>query len=145
MKFYSLVLRIETCLGWFLHSNMTAVCLYISHMDDYWSHHLLLQALHHHCQVGGFKCSFSACYTVSPQTATNCHCCIHIHLPAELLWGWKITTCPAVQWERSFWEVQYLSLFLMTSVVTFFFIFPFTLLLLFASCIQAPYKDKFRF
>ena len=118
---------------------MAAVCLSILHMNDY---HLLEQALHHHCQVDGFQCSLSACYTVAPflcQTAMNYHCCIH--LPEELLRRWKIPNCLSVWWECSFWEPQYLALFLMTSVVTFFFIFQFTLLLLFAPCIQAPYKQ----
>ena len=101
---------------------------------------MIIRALHHHCQVGGFQCSLSACYSVSLSCAKlQWNCCIH--LPEELLRRWKIPNCLAVWWECSFWEPQYLALFLMTSVVTFFFIFQFTLLLLFAPCIQAPYKQ----
>ena len=68
-----------------LHTNLVAVCLPILHMDDSWSHHLLEQALHHHCQAGGFQCSFSACHSVSSivyETATYCHYCLFIHIPA---------------------------------------------------------------
>ena len=50
------------CVLWHgcLHSNMGAICLSILHLDDSWSHYLLEQTLHHHCQVVG------ACYSVSP-------------------------------------------------------------------------------
>ena len=73
---------------------MAAVCLSILHMDDSWSHYLLEQTLHHYCQVGRFQFGVGACYSGSPflcQTATTCHYCILIHLPAEILWGQQIT------------------------------------------------------
>ena len=84
---------------------MFAVCFPILYMDDSRNHHLLKQALHHHCQVGRFQCCLSACYSVPPflcQTSTNCHHCLFIHIPAQLPQGWHITSCLAVRRECSF-------------------------------------------
>ena len=88
---------------------MATIRLSILHMDDSWSYNLLEQTLHYHCQVGGFKCGLSACYSVSPflcQTAMNCHYCILINIPAELLWGRQITSCLAIRWECPFCSRQ---------------------------------------
>ena len=82
MKFYSLVLGIETCfvngMASYIQTWLQFACpLYIWMVIIYLSWHSTM----HHSQVGGFQCSLSACYAVSPflcQTAMNCHCCIHL-------------------------------------------------------------------
>ena len=102
----NLDLEIETC---FFNGMDAYIQTWLQfaflHMDDSWSHHLLEQALHHHCQVGGFQCSLSARYTVSSilyQTATYCHYCLLIYISAELPRGWQATSSVAVRWECPF-------------------------------------------
>ena len=85
-----------------LCSDMVTVCIPVLHMNDSWSHHLLEQALHHCCQVGGFQCSLGACYSVSPFLCHNVMNCTFL-LPTKLLWQWQIS-CDLVVWIFLFYK-----------------------------------------
>ena len=154
-----------------LHTNMVAVCLSILHMDDSWSHHLLEQALHHSCQAGGFQCSLSACYSVFLLSYTKLQHTVITAISFTYLQNYHVDGSSLALWlydgNVPFLQGKHIGLFLMALAVAVFFILPFTLLVLFAPCIQAsnhrlfkwlkrklwplldayqaPYKDKFRF
>ena len=55
--------------------------------------------------VGSSAVSVLASYSVSAllcQTATNCNYCLLTCIPAELLWGWQVTSCLVVWWKCPF-------------------------------------------
>ena len=171
----NLDLGIETC---FFHGMDAYIQTWLQfafpcilHMDDSWSHHLLEQALYHHCQVGGFQCSLSACYSVSVLSYTKLQRTVITAFSFTYLQNYHEDGRSLAVWlydgNVPFLQGKHTALFLMALTVMMFFILPFTLLLLFAPCIQAsnhslfkwlkrklwplldayqaPYKDKFRF